>query len=84
MGLIAAPLLLTAGVATVFGLTEQGSVWFAPGGALIFVWELSVGVYSVRSGPATLVDPGHRTRLTGTMATAATRAQAPATAYNTP
>jgi hypothetical protein len=50
MGLIATPLLLTASVATVFGLTGQGSVWFAPGGALIFVWELSVGIYMVVKG----------------------------------
>ena len=50
MGLIAAPLLLAASVATVLGLTEQGSVWFAPGGALIFAWELSVGIYMVVKG----------------------------------
>jgi Domain of unknown function (DUF4386) len=50
LGLIAAPLLLVASVAVVFGLTEQGSVWFAPGGALIFVWELSVGIYMTFKG----------------------------------
>ena len=50
MGLIAAPLLLAASVAVVFGLTEQGSIWFAPGGALIFVWELSVGIYMTVKG----------------------------------
>jgi hypothetical protein len=50
MGLIAAPLLIVASVAVVFGLTEQGSVWFAPGGALIFVWELSVGIYMTVKG----------------------------------
>ncbi|HEV7194435.1 MAG TPA: DUF4386 domain-containing protein [Pedococcus sp.] len=50
MGLIAAPLLLVATVATVSGLTEQGSAWFAPGGALIFVWELSVGIYMTVKG----------------------------------
>jgi len=50
MGLIAAPLLLAASVATVLGLTEQGSVWFAPGGALIAAWELSVGIYMVVKG----------------------------------
>jgi hypothetical protein len=50
MGLIAAPLLLAASVATILGLTEQGSVWYAPGGALIFVWELSVGIYLVVKG----------------------------------
>lgn len=45
IGLIAVPLLIGATVATVLGLTEQGSLWFAPGGALIFVWELSIGIY---------------------------------------
>ncbi len=50
MGLIAAPLMIAASVAVVFGLTEQGSVWFAPGGALIFVWELSVGIYMTVKG----------------------------------
>ena len=50
MGLTAAPLLIGATVATVLGLTEQGSVWFAPGGALIFIWELSVGIYMTFKG----------------------------------
>ena len=45
MGLVAAPLLILVIVAVVLGLTHQGSIWFAPGGALIFVWELSVGIY---------------------------------------
>jgi uncharacterized protein DUF4386 len=50
MGLIAAPLLIVASLAVVFGLTEQGSIWFAPGGALIFIWELSVGTYMTVKG----------------------------------
>ncbi len=50
MGLTAAPLLIGATLATVLGLTHQGSVWFAPGGALIFVWELSVGIYMTVKG----------------------------------
>jgi Domain of unknown function (DUF4386) len=50
MGLLAAPPLLAASVATILGLTEQGSVWFAPGGVLIFVWELSVGIYMTVKG----------------------------------
>jgi hypothetical protein len=50
LGLTAAPLLIGATVATVLGLTEQGSIWFAPGGALIFVWELSVGIYMAVKG----------------------------------
>jgi hypothetical protein len=50
MGLTAAPLLIGATVATVLGLTEQGSAWFAPGGALVFVWELSVGTYMAVKG----------------------------------
>jgi Domain of unknown function (DUF4386) len=50
MGLVAAPFLIAVTVAVVFGLTEQGSIWFAPGGALIFVWELSVGIYMTVKG----------------------------------
>jgi hypothetical protein len=50
MGLLAVLPLLAAGVATILGLTEQGSVWFAPGGALIFVWELSLGIYLTVKG----------------------------------
>jgi hypothetical protein len=50
MGLVAAPLLIAAAVAVVLGVTEQGSMWFAPGGVLIFVWELSVGIYMTVKG----------------------------------
>ncbi|MEP6854340.1 MAG: DUF4386 domain-containing protein [Pedococcus sp.] len=50
MGLLAALPLLAASVATMLGLTEQGSLWFIPGGALIFVWELSLGTYLVLRG----------------------------------
>jgi len=50
MGLVAAPFLIVATIATVLGVTEQGSVWFAPGGVLIFVWELSVGIYMTVKG----------------------------------
>lgn len=50
LGLIGAPLLLAATVATVLGPTEQGSAWFVPGGALIIIWELSVGIYLIAKG----------------------------------
>lgn len=50
MGLLAVLPLIAASVATILGLTHQGSVWFAPGGALIFIWELSLGVYLVVKG----------------------------------
>jgi Domain of unknown function (DUF4386) len=49
MGLIGAPLLLAVSIATMFGLTDQGSAWWivvAP----IFVWELSLGIYLVVKG----------------------------------
>jgi hypothetical protein len=49
MGLIGAPLLLAAGVTTVLGLTEQGSVWFI-GAIPIALWELSVGIWMVVKG----------------------------------
>jgi hypothetical protein len=50
MGLAAAPLLLAPTIATVLGVIEHGSIWWAPGGVLIFVWELSVGVYMTFKG----------------------------------
>jgi hypothetical protein len=59
VGLIGAPLLIAATVATVLGLTEQGSVWFV-GGVMIAAWELSVGVYMVVKGfkPAPITATG--------------------------
>jgi hypothetical protein len=49
MGLVGAPLLIAATVATVLGLTEQGSIWFL--GALpIAAWELSVGLWMAVKG----------------------------------
>lgn len=50
MGLLAVLPLTGASVAVILGLTEQGSVWFALGGVLIFTWELSLGVYLVVKG----------------------------------
>jgi Domain of unknown function (DUF4386) len=49
MGLIGAPLLLAVSIATMFGLTDQGSVWWIAV-APIFVWELSLGIYLVVKG----------------------------------
>jgi Domain of unknown function (DUF4386) len=49
MGLIGAPLLLAVTIATMFGLTEHGSVWWVVA-APIFVWELSLGLYLVIKG----------------------------------
>ncbi len=55
-GLIGAPLLLAVTIATIFGLTEHGSVWWVVA-APIFVWELSLGVYLVVKGfkPAPII-----------------------------
>jgi uncharacterized protein DUF4386 len=50
IGLLAVLPLLVATVATILGVAEQGSVWFAVGGGLIFVWELSLGIYLVAKG----------------------------------
>ena len=49
MGLVGAPLLLTVTIATMFGLTEHGSPWWAVV-APIFFWELSLGLYLVVKG----------------------------------
>jgi hypothetical protein len=50
MGLLAVLPLLVASVAIILGIAEQKSVWIAPGGALIFIWELSLGVYLTVKG----------------------------------
>jgi hypothetical protein len=50
MGLVAAPLLLAPTLATILGATEHGSIWWAPGGVLIFVWELTIGLYMAFKG----------------------------------
>lgn len=59
MGLLAVLPLTAASVAVIAGVTEQGSIWFAPGAALIFVWELSLGIYLVVKGfkPSALTAP---------------------------
>lgn len=49
MGLIGAPLLLAATVATMLGVVEPGSVWFA-GVLPVAAWELSVGLYMTFKG----------------------------------
>jgi uncharacterized protein DUF4386 len=61
MGLVAAPLLLAPTIATILGATAHGSIWWAPGGALIFVWELTIGFYMTfkgfRPSPLTATPP---------------------------
>ena len=49
IGLIGAPLLLAVTIATIFGLTDHGSVWWVVA-APIFCWELSLGLYLVIKG----------------------------------
>jgi hypothetical protein len=50
MGLLAVLPLLVATVASVLVGGEWNPMWFAPGGVLIFVWELSLGFYLVVKG----------------------------------
>ena len=50
LGLIGAPLLLTASIATVFGHNEQLSTWSALATLPIAAWELSVGVWMLTKG----------------------------------
>jgi hypothetical protein len=50
MGLIGAPLLITATLATLFGITEQGSTVSAIATIPIFCWELSLGLWLVIKG----------------------------------
>jgi hypothetical protein len=56
LGLIGAPLLLTAGMFTVFGHNTQISGWSMLATLPIATWELSVGIYMVTKGfrPSTM------------------------------
>jgi hypothetical protein len=56
MGLVGAPLLLAAGTAAFFGLTEQGSGWMAVATLPIAAWELTLGIWMTVKGfkPSTL------------------------------
>lgn len=50
MGLIGAPLLITATIAVLFGLIEQVSAWSAIATLPIFLWELSLGLWLTFKG----------------------------------
>ncbi|MFF2847599.1 DUF4386 domain-containing protein [Streptomyces sp. NPDC058001] len=50
MGLIGAPLLLTAGIATFFGHNDQLSAWSFLATVPVAAWELSVGTYMLAKG----------------------------------
>lgn len=58
LGLIGAPLLISATIATLFGLNEQLSVWSAIGTLPIAAWELSLGLWLVVKGfkPSPITD----------------------------
>jgi hypothetical protein len=58
MGLVGAPLLLTASIATFFGVNEQTSAWTAIATLPIAAWELSVGTWMTVKGfkPSPLLD----------------------------
>jgi len=50
LGLIGAPLLIAAVIATLFGSIEQGSSWAALAALPVAAWELSLGVWLVLKG----------------------------------
>jgi hypothetical protein len=50
MGLIGAPLLLAAKIATVYGVNDDSTLWSGVALAPIFFWELSLGIYLVVRG----------------------------------
>ena len=50
MGLIGAPLLLSAAIGMMFDLHEYGSAWSVIGTVPIFLWELSLGLWLVFKG----------------------------------
>ena len=58
MGLIGAPLLLSATLGTMFGINDAQSAWTGLATIPIFLWELSVGVWMTFKGfnpPATIL-----------------------------
>jgi hypothetical protein len=50
LGLIGAPLLISAAVGRMFGINGETSIWSAVGLLPIFVWELSVGLWMTFKG----------------------------------
>jgi hypothetical protein len=50
LGLIGAPLLITADIATLFGGIGQHSSWALLGALPVAAWELSLGVWLVVKG----------------------------------
>ena len=50
MGLVGAPLLIAAKVATILGVNDDSTVWSLIALAPIFFWELSVGVWMAVKG----------------------------------
>ncbi|HET7661881.1 MAG TPA: DUF4386 domain-containing protein [Oryzihumus sp.] len=60
VGLIGAPLLITACIATLFGLIDQVSVWSGLAALPVALWELSLGIWLVVKGfrPSPLTSTG--------------------------
>ncbi|HYH74319.1 MAG TPA: DUF4386 domain-containing protein, partial [Nocardioides sp.] len=58
MGLIGAPLLIAAKVATILGVNDDTTAWSLVALAPIFLWELSLGVYLTVKGfkPSPITD----------------------------
>jgi hypothetical protein len=50
MGLIGAPLLLAAKIATVYGVNDDSTMWSVIALAPIFFWELSLGIWLAAKG----------------------------------
>jgi hypothetical protein len=50
LGLIGAPLYLSAQIATMFGLNDTATIWSGVGLLPIFVWELSLGLWMTFKG----------------------------------
>jgi hypothetical protein len=60
MGLVGAPIFLVSAVASILGFNEQVSVWSGLALPLIFVWELSLGLWLTFKGfkPSPITAPG--------------------------
>ncbi|MBB3084337.1 DUF4386 domain-containing protein [Geodermatophilus sabuli] len=67
LGLVGAPLLLSAQLGILFGVNDEVSLWSAIALAPIFVWELSLGLWLVLKGftPCPITQPPPGTRALG-------------------
>jgi hypothetical protein len=58
LGLIGGPLVFASGIAQMFGIYEQVSVWAGVGAVPVFAWEICLALYLMAKGFRPSVDAG--------------------------